>query len=114
MRDGKHRLIVDSNPKDMAKVSFEIFSTERGKKLIDLGELLMEAGYLRSFDLDEEESEIIFHFDIKVGFDTEKSEIDMEVLKSYYDAADAVGKKFSDELLRSVFDLDDTGHIWKH
>ena len=114
MRDGKHRLIVDSNPKDMAKVSFEIFSTERGKKLIDLGELLMEAGYLRSFDLDEEESEIIFNFDIMVGFDTEKSEVDMEVLKSYYDAADAIGKKFSDELLRSVFDLDDTGHIRKH
>ena len=114
MRDGKHTLIEESNPKNMAKVSFEIFSTERGKKLIDLGELLLEAGYLRSFDLDEEESEVNFHFDIKVGFDTQKSEIDMEVLKSYYDAADAVGKKFSDELLRSVFDLDDTGHIWKH
>ena len=42
----------------MPKVRFEIYSTERGKKLIDLG------------------------------------------------------KKFSDELLRSVFDLDDKGHIW--
>ena len=113
MQDGKHRLIVDSNPKDMAKVSFEIFSTERGKKLIDLGELLVEAGYLRSFDLDEDESEINFHFDIKVGFDAEKSEVDMESLRSYYEAADSIGKKFSDELLRSVFDLDDTGHIWK-
>ena len=98
----------------MSKVSFEIFSTERGKKLIDLGELLVEAGYLKSFDLDEEESEIIFNFDIKVGFDVEKAEIDMEVLRDYYDAADAVGKKFTDEILRSVFDLDDTGHIWKH
>jgi len=98
----------------MSKVSFEIFSTERGKKLIDLGELLVEAGYLKSFDLDEEESEIIFHFDIKVGFDVEKSEVDMEALRSYYAAADAVGKKFTDEILRSVFDLDDTGHIWKH
>ena len=98
----------------MSKVSFEIFSTERGKKLIDLGELLVEAGYLKSFDLDEEESEIIFNFDIKVGFDVEKTEIDMESLRQYYDAADAVGKKFTDEILRSVFDLDDTGHIWKH
>ncbi len=98
----------------MSKVSFEIYSTERGKKLIDLGELLVEAGYLKSFDLDEEESEIIFNFDIKVGFDVEKTEIDMESLRQYYDAADAVGKKFTDEILRSVFDLDDTGHIWKH
>ena len=98
----------------MSKVSFEIYSTERGKKLIDLGELLVEAGYLKSFDLDEEESEIIFNFDIKVGFDVEKTEIDMESLQQYYDAADAVGKKFTDEILRSVFDLDDTGHIWKH
>ena len=24
------------------------------------------------------------------------------------------GKKVTDEILRSVFDLDDTGHIWKH
>ncbi len=98
----------------MSKVSFEIYSTERGKKLIDLGELLVEAGYLKSFDLDEEESEINFHFDIKVGFDVEKAEIDMEALRVYYDAADDVGKKFTDEILRSVFDLDDTGHIWKH
>lgn len=98
----------------MSKVSFEIFSTERGKKLIDLGELLVEAGYLKSFVLDEEESEIIFNFDIKVGFDVEKAEIDMEALRVYYDAADDVGKKFTDEILRSVFDLDDTGHIWKH
>ena len=98
----------------MSKVSFEIFSTERGKKLIDLGELLVEAGYLKSFDLDEEESEINFHFDIKVGFDVEKVEVDMEALRVYYDAADDVGKKFTDEILRSVFDLDDTGHIWKH
>jgi hypothetical protein len=97
----------------MSKVSFEIFSTERGKKLIDLGELLVEAGYLKSFDLDEEESEIIFHFDIKVGFDVAKTDIDMEALRVYYDAADDVGKKFTDEILRSVFDLDDTGHIWK-
>ena len=98
----------------MSKVSFEIFSTERGKKLIDLGELLVEAGYLKSFDLDEEESEINFHFDIKVGFDVEKVEVDMEALRVYYDAADDVGKKFTDKILRSVFDLDDTGHIWKH
>jgi hypothetical protein len=98
----------------MSKVSFEIYSTERGKKLIDLGELLVEAGYLKSFDLDEEESEINFHFDIKVGFDVEKVEVDMEALRVYYDAADDVGKKFTDEILRSVFDLDDTGHIWKH
>ncbi|HIF37586.1 MAG: hypothetical protein CXT75_10855 [Methanobacteriota archaeon] len=98
----------------MSKVSFEIFSTERGKKLIDLGELLVEAGYLKSFVLDEEESEIIFNFNIKVGFDVEKAEIDMEALRVYYDAADDVGKKFTDEILRSVFDLDDTGHIWKH
>ena len=38
---------------------------------------------------------------------------DMEELRSYFDAADDIGKKFTDELLRSVFDLDDTGHIWK-
>lgn len=98
----------------MSKVSFEIFSTERGKKLIDLGELLVEAGYLKSFVLDEKESEIIFNFNIKVGFDVEKAEIDMEALRVYYDAVDDVGKKFTDEILRSVFDLDDTGHIWKH
>jgi len=96
----------------MPKVRFEIYSTERGKKLIDLAELMMEAGYLESFKLDEETKEVIFHFDVKVGFDVEKEELDMEALKSYFDAADDIGKKFSDELLRSVFDLDNTGHIW--
>ncbi len=32
----------------MPKVRFEIYSTERGKKLIDLAELMMEAGYLEN------------------------------------------------------------------
>ena len=98
----------------MPKVRFEIYSTERGKKLIDLAELLVESGYLQSFDLDEEGTEVIFNFKMDVGFEVEKSEIDMKELRAYFDAADDVGKKFTDELLRSVFDLDDTGHIWKH
>jgi hypothetical protein len=93
----------------MPKVRFEIYSTKRGKKLIDLGELLVESGYLRSFDLDEEETSVVFNFEVNAGFDVEKGEIDMEELRSYFD----IGKKFTDELLRSVFDLDDTGHIWK-
>ena len=97
----------------MPKVRFEIYSTERGKKLIDLAELLVESGYLQSFDLDEEGTEVIFNFKMDVGFEVEKSEIDMKELRAYFDAADGVGKKFTDELLRSVFDLDDTGHIWK-
>ncbi len=97
----------------MPKVRFEIYSTERGKKLIDLAELLVESGYLQSFDLDEEGTEVIFNFKMDVGFEVEKSEIDMKELRAYFDAADDVGKKFTDELLRSVFDLDDTGHIWK-
>tara|TARA_B110000014_G_C20067890_1_gene556656 strand:- start:374 stop:670 length:297 start_codon:yes stop_codon:yes gene_type:complete len=96
----------------MPKVRFEIYSTERGKKLIDLAELMVEAGYLESFRLDEETKEIIFHFEVKVGFDVEKEELDMDILKDYFEAADDLGKKFSDELLRSVFDLDDKGHIW--
>ena len=96
----------------MPKVRFEIYSTERGKKLIDLAELMVEAGYLESFRLDEETKEIIFHFEVKVGFDVEKEELDMDTLKDYFEAADDLGKKFSDELLRSVFDLDDKGHIW--
>ena len=96
----------------MPKVRFEIYSTERGKKLIDLAELMVEAGYLESFRLDEETKEIIFHFDVKVGFDVEREELDMDTLKDYFEAADDLGKKFSDELLRSVFDLDDKGHIW--
>jgi hypothetical protein len=98
----------------MPKVRFEIYSTERGKKLIDLAELMMEAGYLESFNLDEETKEVIFQFNVKVGFDVEKEELDMEALKSYFDAADDIGKKFSDELLRAVFDLDNTGHIWNN
>ena len=97
----------------MPKVRFEIYSTERGKKLIDLAELLVESGYLQSFVLDEEGTEVIFNFEVDVGFNIEKSEIDMKELRAYFDAADDVGKKFTDELLRSVFDLDDTGHIWK-
>ena len=97
----------------MPKVRFEIYSTERGKKLIDLAELLVESGYLQSFDLDEEGTEVIFNFEVDVGFNVEKSEIDMKELRAYFDAADDVGKKFTDELLRSVFDLDDTGHICK-
>ena len=97
----------------MPKVRFEIYSTERGKKLIDLGELLVESGYLQSFDLDEEGTEVVFNFEVKVGFDIEKSEIDMKELRAYFDVADDVGKKFTDDLLRSVFDLDGTGHIWK-
>jgi len=96
----------------MPKVRFEIYSNERGKKLIDLAELMMEAGYLESFRLDEETKEIIFHFEVKVGFDVDREELDMDTLKDYFDAADDLGKKFSDKLLRSVFDLDDTGHIW--
>jgi len=97
----------------MPKVTFEIYSTERGKKLIDLAEIMVESGYLQSFYLDEEASEVIFNFEVNVGFDIEKSDIDMKALVSYFDAADDIGKKFSDELLRSIFDLDDTGHIWK-
>ena len=97
----------------MPKVRFDIYSTERGKKLIDLGELLVESGYLQSFDLDEEGTEVVFNFEVKVGFDIEKSEIDMKELRAYFDVADDVGKKFTDDLLRSVFDLDGTGHIWK-
>ena len=98
----------------MPKVRFEIYSTERGKKLIDLAELLVESGYLHSFDLDEEGSEVIFNFEVNVGFDIEKEEIDVDELRDYYNAADDIGKKFTDELLRSVFDLDGTGHIWKN
>ena len=113
MSDGKHSLIVQSTCNHMPKVRFEIYSTERGKKLIDLAELLVESGYLQSFDLDEEGTEVIFNFEMDVGFEVEKSEIDMKELRAYFDAADDVGKKFTDELLRSVFDLDDTGHIWK-
>ena len=97
----------------MPKVRFEIYSTERGKKLIDLAEIMVEAGYLQSFDLDEEASEVIFNFEVNVGFDIKKSDINMEELRSYFDAADDIGKKFSDDLLKSIFDLDDTGHIWK-
>ena len=59
----------------MPKVRFEIYSTERGKKLIDLGELLVESGYLQSFDLDEEGTEVIFNFEVNAGFDVEKGEI---------------------------------------
>ena len=97
----------------MPKVRFEIYSTERGKKLIDLGELLVESGYLQSFVLDEEGTEVVFNFEVNVDFNVEKDEIDMEELRSYFAAADGVSKKFTDELLRSVFDLDDTGHIWE-
>ena len=97
----------------MPKVRFEIYSTERGKKLIDLAEIMVEAGYLQSFNLDEEASEVIFNFEVNVGFDIKKSDINMEELKSYFDAADDINKKFSDDLLKSIFDLDDSGHIWK-
>jgi predicted patatin/cPLA2 family phospholipase len=97
----------------MPKVRFEIYSTERGKKLIDLAEIMVEAGYLQSFHLDEEASEVIFNFEVNVGFDIKKLDINMEELRSYFDAADDIGKKFSDDLLKSIFDLDDTGHIWK-
>ena len=68
----------------MPKVRFEIYSTERGKKLIDLGELLVESGYLHSFHLDEEGTEVVFNFEIDVGFDVEKEEIDMDELRDYY------------------------------
>jgi hypothetical protein len=56
----------------MPKVRFEIYSTERGKKLIDLAEILVEAGYLQSFHLDEEASEVIFNFEVNVGFDIDR------------------------------------------
>ena len=113
MSDGKHSLIVQSKCNHMPKVRFEIYSTERGKKLIDLAELLVESGYLHSFHLDEEGTEVVFNFEVNVGFDVEKEEINMDELRDYYNAADDLGKKFTDELLRSVFDLDGTGHIWK-
>ena len=59
----------------MPKVRFEIYSTDRGRKLIDLAEIMVEAGYLQSFDLDEEASEVIFNFEVNVGFDIEKSDV---------------------------------------
>mgnify|MGYP003326415963 CR=1 FL=1 len=74
-------------------------------ELIDLAELMVEAGYLESFRLDEETKEIIFHFDVKVGFDVEREELDMDTLKDYFEAADDLGKKFSDELLRDLDNL---------
>ena len=55
----------------MPKVRFEIYSTERGKKLIDLAELLVESGYLQSFDLDDEGTEVIFNFKMVGGFEVE-------------------------------------------
>ena len=68
----------------MPKVRFEIYSTERGKKLIDLAELLVESGYLHSFDIVEVVREFIFIFELNVLFDIENEEIDVDELRDYY------------------------------
>jgi len=40
-------------------------------------------------------------------------EIDLGELEEYVRAETSIGKKFDDELLREVFNLDETGHVWQ-
>ncbi len=46
----------------MPTVAFRVDTTARGKRLLDLGELMREAGYLEGFSFDHDAKEVRFHF----------------------------------------------------
>ena len=46
----------------MATIAFRVDSTARGKQLVDLGELMREAGYLEEFSFDRGAQEVRFRF----------------------------------------------------
>ena len=97
----------------MTTIAFRVDSTARGKRLLDLGELMHEAGYLEDFSFDRGVQEVLFRFaESPVTFGPD-DEIDLGELEEYIRAETSIGKKFDDELLRGVFNLDDTGHVWQ-
>ena len=97
----------------MTTIAFRVDSTARGKRLVDLGELMREAGYLEEFSFDRDAQEVHFRFaksPVTFGPD---GEIDLGELDEYIRAETSIGKRFTAELLRDVFNLDETGHVWQ-
>ena len=97
----------------MTTIAFRVDSTARGKQLVDLGELMREAGYLKEFSFDRGAQEVRFHFAKSPVIFGPDGEIDLDELEEYVRAETSIGKKFDDELLREVFNLDETGHVWQ-
>ena len=84
-----------------------------GQAEIDLGELMSEAGYLEEFSFDRGAQEVRFRFAKSPVIFGPDGEIDLDELEEYVRAETSIGKKFDDELLREVFNLDETGHVWQ-
>ena len=97
----------------MPTITFRIDTTARGKQLLDLGELMREAGYLEGFSFDRDALEVRFHFAKSPVVFGPDGEIDLGELDEYVRSETSIGKKFDDELLRGVFNLDETGHVWQ-
>ena len=97
----------------MTTIAFRVDTTARGKRLLDLGELMREAGYLEGFSFDHDAQEVRFHFAKPPVIFGPDGEIDLGELDEYVRSETSVGKKFDDELLREVFNLDETGHVWQ-
>jgi hypothetical protein len=97
----------------MTTIAFRVDSTARGKRLVDLGELMREAGYLEDFSFDRSTQEVRFRFaESPVTFGPD-GEFDLSELEQYVRSETSIGKKFDDELLREVFNLDETGRVWQ-
>ena len=97
----------------MTTITFRVDSTARGKQLVDLGELMREAGYLKEFSFDRGAQEVRFRFAKSPVIFGPDGDIDLGELEEYVRAETSIGKKFDDELLREVFNLDETGHVWQ-
>ncbi len=97
----------------MTTIAFRVNSTARGKRLVDLGELMREAGYLEEFSFDRGAQEVRFRFAESPVIFGPDGEIDLGELEEYIRAETSIGKRFTDELLREVFNLDETGHVWQ-
>ena len=97
----------------MPTVAFRVDTTARGKRLLDLGELMREAGYLEGFSFVHDAKEVRFHFAKTPVVLGPNGEIDLDELDEYIRSETSIGKKFDDDLLREIFNLDETGHVWQ-
>lgn len=97
----------------MPTVAFRVDTTARGKRLLDLGELMREAGYLEGFSFDHDAKEVRFHFAKTPVVLGPNGKIDLDELDEYIRSETSIGKKFDDDLLREIFNLDETGHVWQ-
>ena len=83
----------------MPTIAFRVDTTARGKRLLDL--------------FDHDAKEVRFHFAKTPVVLGPNGEIDLDELDEYIRSETSIGKKFDDDLLREIFNLDETGHVWQ-